>query len=323
MKNISKKHLKEICKTWMWLIIVSLSLFSCKNKSKEEKVSFQETSKIEIQGHRGERGHFPENSLPAFINAIKDSADVLEMDVVITKDQKVVVSHEPYLASTYVLQPNGDSISLKEERNFNIHEMSYDSVKKFDAGSKGNSNFPDQHKMKTYKPLLSEVIDSVESFVRHNDLEALDYNIEIKSVPEEYGVYQPKTVSEFVDLVMKVMKDHPIKGDFNIQSFDPAVLQDVHDRYPNVKLSYLVYKPGIEKNLQALDFVPEIYSPSYTLIESEEFIDSIKRYDMELIPWTVNDTADINKMIRLKVDGIISDYPDRVFGLLKQKKLPE
>lgn len=139
-------------------------------------------------------------------------------------------------------------------------------------------------------------------------------------MPEEYGLYQPKTVSEFVDLVMEVLKAHSVKGDFNIQSFDPAVLQDIHDRYPEVKLAYLVYKPGIEKNLQSLDFVPEIYSPSFTLIGSEKFIDSIRSYHMELIPWTVNDTADIRKMIALDVDGIISDYPDRVFGLLKQEK---
>lgn len=147
------------------ILLIYLLAPACKHQKNTEITKNEKDASVEIQGHRGERGHFPENSLPAFINAIKGSADVLEMDVVITKDQKVVVSHEPFMAARYVLQPNGDSISEKEERSFNIHKMTYDSVRKFDAGSRGNSNFPAQRKMKTYKPLLSEVIDSVESFI--------------------------------------------------------------------------------------------------------------------------------------------------------------
>ncbi|WP_304037525.1 glycerophosphodiester phosphodiesterase family protein, partial [Mesonia mobilis] len=106
--------------------------------------------KVEIHGHRGDRGHFPENSIPAFLSALQKGVDVIEMDVVISKDKKVVVSHEPFMASLYMLQPNGKSILKNEEKNFNLYQMDYEVIKQFDGGSKINPKFLQQQKIKTY-----------------------------------------------------------------------------------------------------------------------------------------------------------------------------
>ena len=266
---------------------------------------------VQVQGHRGDRGNFPENSIPAFISAVKKGVDVLELDVVISKDKKVVVSHEPYMSSLYVSTPTGDSIAKEAERSYNMYEMDYDSIKKFDSGSRGNRHFPDQKKMKTYKPLLSEVIDTVETFIASEELQPVKYNIELKSVEAEYGKYQPEP-EEFVDLVMDVIKEKEIEDKINIQSFDPNILNVLKRNYPEVEIAYLVSNEGIEKNLSLLNFKPEIYSPNYKLVKNAQFVDSVRAKEMKLIPWTVNRPGDIQRMIDLKVDGIITDYPERV-----------
>jgi glycerophosphoryl diester phosphodiesterase len=298
----------------LFLICLVIGIGSCKSNikiQKEEKAKITSSSKIEVQGHRGERGYFPENSLPGFISAVNKGADVLELDVVISKDKKVVVSHEPYMSSLYMLTPAGDSIPKDREQSYNFYEMTYDSIKKFDAGSKGNRLFPAQKKMSTYKPLLSEVIDSVENYIKAHNLETVRYNIELKSVPSLYGIYQPQP-EEFVTLVMQVIQEKGIEDKMNLQSFDPVILNVLRKKYPEIKVAYLVSGEGIQKNLALLDFKPEIYSPQYSLIKSEQFVDSIKILDMKLIPWTVNEKEAIKEMIRLKVDGIITDYPERV-----------
>jgi len=292
---------------------------SCKSNNEDKKVAEEiiaDSSKIEVQGHRGQRGHSPENSISAFLKAIEKGVDVIELDVVISKDGKVVVSHEPYMSSLYVLTPAGDLISKAEEKSFNLYEMSYDSIRMFDIGSKGNKNFPQQEKIKSYKPLLSEVIDSVENYVKSQDIPSVKYNIELKSTESEYDESQPKPIN-FIKLIMDVIQKKGIDNKMNIQSFDENILNDMNRVYSKVELAFLVSDEGISKNLSKLDFTPEIYSPNFRLVKNKGVVDSIKQKDMKLIPWTVNEKVDIKEMIRLKVDGIITDYPERVLEELK------
>jgi glycerophosphoryl diester phosphodiesterase len=298
----------------LFLLCAIISGTSCKSNTEDKKVkkeSMTHSSKIEVQGHRGQRGHSPENSISAFLKAIEKGVDVIEMDVVISKDRKVVVSHEPFMSSLYVLTPAGDSISKAKEKSFNFYEMTYDSIRMFDIGSKGNENFPEQQKIKSYKPLLSEVIDSVENYVKSHELPSVKYNIEIKSTVSEYDEFQPRPV-DFIKLVMDVIQKKGIENKMNIQSFDENILNEMNRVYPKVELAFLVSQEGISKNLAKLDFTPQIYSPNFKLIKNQEFVDSIKQKDMRLIPWTVNEKVDIIEMIALKVDGMITDYPERV-----------
>lgn len=297
----------------LFLVFIIIASTSC--KSIEDKKAVNEnrvdSSKIEVQGHRGQRGHSPENSISAFLKAIAKGVDVIEMDVVISKDGKVVVSHEPYMSSLYVLTPAGKSISKAEEKNFNLYEMTYDRIRMFDIGSKGNKNFPEQEKIKSYKPLLSEVIDSVETYVKSQNIPPVKYNIEIKSIVSEYDKSQPKPL-KFIKMVMDVIQEKGIENKMNIQSFDKNILNKMNRIYPKVELAYLVSEEGISKNMAKLNFAPEIYSPNFKLVKNRAFVDSIKQKNMRLIPWTVNENVNIKQMIKLKVDGIITDYPERV-----------
>lgn len=285
------------------VLITVLAIYSCGSQKAK-------TSKIEVQGHRGDRGNFPENSIPAFISAVNKGVDVLELDVVISKDQKVVVSHEPFMSSQYMSDFAGNPIAKDKEKSYNLYEMSYDSIRKFDGGSRGNANFLNQQKQKTYKPLLSELIDTIEHYIAKNNLKPVRYNIEIKSEKSDYGKRQPEP-EVFTQMVMKIIKEKGIEKKINIQSFDPTVLNVMHKKYPKTKLAYLVGEGTIAENLLLLDFKPEIYSPHYKLL-NKEAVDSLRLLKIKIIPWTVNDDKAIDNMIQLKVDGIITDYPEKV-----------
>ncbi|MEH6658949.1 glycerophosphodiester phosphodiesterase family protein [Leeuwenhoekiella marinoflava] len=300
------------------LAIAVFTLNACKSKTEEKEPMpvKEEQVTIQVQGHRGERGNLPENSIPAFLGALRKGVDVLELDVVISKDKQVVVSHEPYMLPLYMLTPEGDSIPNEEEKKYNLYKMDYTEIKQFDGGSKGNVRFPEQQKMKTYKPLLSEVFDTVAATINKEGLKPVKFNIEIKSVEEEYDIFQPKPEA-FVDLVMQVIQDKNMQEHVNVQSFDPAILEVMHQKYPDIELAYLVGENTYAENKKDLTFKPEIYSPYYKLLDSTE-VSSIRKDGLQIIPWTVNNPEDIEAVIKLKVDGIITDYPERVIEKLER-----
>jgi glycerophosphoryl diester phosphodiesterase len=108
---------------------------------------------FDLQGHRGCRGLMPENTIPAMLKAIDLGVTTLEMDVVITKDNKVVVSHEPWMEKEITTKPDGSFINTTvESMEFNIYKMNYDEVVKYDVGMKPHPRFPNQQKMKVVKP---------------------------------------------------------------------------------------------------------------------------------------------------------------------------
>ena len=273
---------------------------------------------LDIQGHRGARGLMPENSMPAFMRALEEGVTTLELDVVITGDNKVLVSHDPYMLSDICNKPNGEPVKRDEVKELNIYRMKYSEVLRFDCGSRGNSRFPEQLKTATLKPLLSDVISMIEDYLKENKLPKVGYNIEIKSLESEYGVSQPM-VGEFSKLVLDVVQERLNNKRFTIQSFDFNVLKHLHQSDPEVRLVALVENAkGIEADLAALGFTPEVYSPYYIALKKND-IDLIHEKGMKVIPWTVNDRKVMEQLVADGVDGIITDYPDRAKGLSQNR----
>lgn len=272
-------------------------------------------SSFDVQGHRGCRGLMPENSWPAFEKALELGVTTLEMDVVISKDNQVVVSHEPYFLASYCLKPDGSAIEKGEK--INLHTLTYEEIKRYDTGSKGNADFPEQKKIKTHKPLLSEVLAQAEAYCRAHNRPPVFYNIEIKSEPSEYGISQPRP-AEFSKLVYEVIQSKVPLERVTLQSFDFDVLkywqkQMQTGRYEKVKLAALVSNlKSIEANLEDLGFIPAIYSPYYKLLSADK-VKLLHEKGMQVIPWTVNDVQAMKEVKALGVDGLITDYPDRYF----------
>jgi len=266
---------------------------------------------IDVQGHRGCRGLMPENTLPAFQKAIDLGVNTLEMDLVISKDKKVVVSHDPFMNHDIALDVSGNEISKSEEKSYNLYEMTYDSIKMYDCGSKKHPRFPNQKRLKVHKPLLSEVVDLAEEQTQHN----IQYNIEIKSLPIWDNEFTPN-VKEFVALVLKVINEKGISNRVTLQSFDVRALEEIKKNAPQIKTSLLVDEfESIKDKLNQLSFKPDIISPYFNLIDAS-IVKKLHAEGYKVVPWTLNEQKDIKAMIDFHVDGIISDYPDLVLQLL-------
>ena len=263
------------------------------------------------QGHRGCRGLMPENTIPAMLYALGMGVTTLEMDVVITKDKKVILSHEQWFGKEITTKPDGTYMGEREERKFNIYWMTYEQTQTFDVGLKPHPRFPQQQKMKVAKPLLGDVIDSVKKDMMTRKRPFPYYNIETKSNPEFDGVFQPKP-EEFIELLMGVIKEKQIEEYVIIQSFDFRTLQYLHQKYPHIKTAMLIEdsdKRSLDEQLKALGFTPTIYSPAFVHV-NEKLLKSCHKQNIKVIPWTVNDKAKIEELKKMGVDGIITDYPN-------------
>ena len=275
---------------------------------------FAYAQSLDIQGHRGARGLLPENTIPAFIRAIDEGVQTLELDVVITKDKKVLVSHEPYMSSSICSKPDGSGISSEESNALNIYQMTYEQIKSYDCGSKGNPRLPKQEKMAVSKPLLINLISQVEAYLKKNGLSKVAYNIELKSSPKGDNVYHPG-VEEFSTIVYDLLAASLPMDRFNIQSFDFRILKYWHTTYPKVRLAALIENgKGVEANLRDLGFTPNIYSP-YHILLNKEMISFCQQKNMKVIPWTVNERSAMERLVEMGVDGIITDFPDRAKDL--------
>ena len=266
---------------------------------------------FDIQGHRGCRGLMPENTVGAMIRALDLGVTTLEMDVVISKDNKVVVSHEPWFESEITTKPDGSFIKQGEAMQYNLYQMNYDEIMKYDVGIKPHPRFPKQEKIKAIKPLLSDLLDSVAESMKTRRRPFPYFNIETKCLPAGDNRFHPKP-EEFVELLIAVIKEKGVEERVIIQSFDFRTLKYLHDKYPSIKTAMLIEdsdENDFDGQLKRLGYTPEIYSPNYTLVD-DELVKQCHAKGMKIIPWTVNDEKQLKKLKKLGIDGVITDYPD-------------
>ena len=266
---------------------------------------------IDYQAHRGGRGLMPENTIPAML-AVMDNLKVstLEMDLAITKDKQVVVSHDPILNPIITTKPDGTYIKSDQINQNIIYQMNYTDLEKFDVGLKMHPGFRGQKKLAASIPTLASLIDSVETKSKITGRK-MNYNIEIKSV-EGKDITEHPGPDEFVELVVSTLEKKNILDRTSLQSFDLRPLRVLHEKYPSIKTSYLVFgevSANAEKQIALLGFQPTIYSPEYKYV-NQAMIDYCHQKNIQVIPWTVNTKEEINTLIQLKVDGIITDYPN-------------
>lgn len=260
------------------------------------------------QGHRGCRGLMPENSIPGFLKALEFDIQTLELDIVVSKDNELIISHEPWFSALICTMPDGAPV---EGDSIHIIDRNYNEIKTFDCGSRGNTRFPDQLKTATYKPSLLDMVIAVEQYCVEHQRKKPFYNIEIKSTEAWYGKLTPQPAT-YVSLVIGKLRQLPIENRFNIQSFDINILKEVKKQAPEIVLAYLVENENtIQENIKALGFKPDIYSPYHLLLDAKK-VKLLHKRKMKVIPWTVNDAVTMKKLILMGVDGIITDYPNLI-----------
>lgn len=297
-----KKHI------YTFLLFVIL-IIACTSDSKVKN--------IEIQGHRGARGYIPENTIPSFIKALELGVDVLEMDVVVSADNQIIVTHEPWFNHKICTKPDGTPSTMEEEDAIKIYGLNYTQIRQYDCGKRGNPDYPEQQKTAAFKPLLQDVFRTIEMYLKEKNQPPVGYNIEIKSRPMWDEVFTPPP-AEFARLLYDEVQKAGLKERVCIQSFDIRSLKALHEIDASMTTALLVSNnDGIDQNLKVLGFTPTIYSPNHVLLNASE-VRNLQEKNIRVIPWTVNEKTHIRRLIKWGVDGIISDYPDRVNEVLNE-----
>lgn len=273
--------------------------------------------KIEVQGHRGTRGTMPENTLPAFIEAIVAGTDVLELDLHITSDGAVVIYHDFFVRPDLCIQKNGALIEKKL-----IREMSLSAIKELDCGSKIDPAFPEQVPVPgTEIPTLQELFDCIKG-MQHPNAQKIRFNLELKRDLRhpEYSA-DPQ---EFARKVLMLVQKNGFDQRVYYSSFDRELLTAVRKFDATATLALLYNKRlmsffgGFENLIKlAKSLNIQILSPEHSLLQSQEDVQRLKEKGFKVATWTVNDPSRCKELAELGVDSIVTDYPAKLIELLK------
>lgn len=248
--------------------------------------------------------------MPAFLRASATGCHWLEMDVVLTGDGHVVVSHEPWMDHLSCIGPDGSELTEAEGRKLNLHTMPLEEIQRYVVRpAKGNGRG-------AHKPTLAEVTESLRHWSLAASMPMPGLNIEIKSDPEWYGLYQPQP-ARLAEAVLKEIHELRIEQRCLVQCFDPAVLDAMHRQGTRIPLALLIDNmDGLQTNLGRLGFKPAYYSAPHLLVTGN-LVEELHGLDIRLLAWTVNGLLEMQRMIDLGVDGLITDKPAEAMRLVE------
>ena len=245
----------------------------------------------------------PENTIPAFDYAINIGVDVLEMDMAVTKDNVIVISHDPTLRPPVCTGPQPAAI---------IHELTLVQVREWDCGAVQNPLFQKQTPVPgTRMPTLDDVFQLATRG-------SFNYNIETKSFPDKPELTPPP--EEFSRMVLEKIRKYKLEKRVILQSFDFRTLVAMKKLAPEIRLSALTEKDQRDFVTIAREGLADIISPHYSLVTKEK-VAAAHAAGIQVVPWTVNTVAEWDKLIDAGVDAIISDDPAQLIAYLKQKGL--
>jgi glycerophosphoryl diester phosphodiesterase len=271
------------------------------------------THALEIQGHRGARARYPENTIPAFEYALKVGVDTLEFDLGVSKDNVLIVAHDPHVLPEICITKSGKAPTPPPL----IHSLTLTEIKNYDCGSLVHPKFSSQQRVPgTTMPTLDEVFE----FVKTSKLPQaakIEFNIETKSFVghPEYTV----PPAEFARLVLATVKKHGMLPRTVIQSFDHRTLNEARKLEPKVRIAAL----NQDKTVNQIELVKrlkaDILSPNLELVTKAE-VDALHKLGVRVIPWTANTPAEWRKLIETGVDGIITDDPQALMEFLPRTR---
>jgi glycerophosphoryl diester phosphodiesterase len=271
----------------------------------------------EVHGHRGCRGLRPENTLPAFLHAVFLGADVIELDVVISQDNQVVVSHEPWLSAKIGRDVLGQLIDPMQEQHYNLYQLPYAAIQHCSVGEWSHPDFPEQELVPSYRPLLRSVLQQVAAACQQLG-RTVGFSVEIKSSPEGDGIFHPQP-AQFVALVVAELQAAGAISHTTLLSFDPRVLQATRQACPDLALCLLVEDelPPVAALFNHLGFEPDVLGPDFHLLSAQTVQAIRQTYPrLRLAPWTVNTIAELKLVLSWQTDSITTDYPNRLLALL-------
>ncbi|CAN5526414.1 glycerophosphodiester phosphodiesterase [soil metagenome] len=290
-----------------WLLAIALAACSAAPK------------RLDYEGHRGARGLRPENTVGAFDRAIDLGVDTLEMDVMLTADDVLVVHHDEHLNPDITRDETGAWLAATGPalRTLTFAELRRYDVGRTKPGTAYAARFPDQVGADGVRvPTLREVIEDAEQ----RSHRAIHYNIEIKTTPAKPADTAPP--EHVADALVAVIREQGIAQRATIQSFDWRGLHRVKMIAPELPTSCLTeptsvtpaWNDGLSgSSVPALvaTFGCQIWSPDQATLTAAE-VARAHRLRLRVLPWTVNAANDMARLVDWGVDGLISDLPDRL-----------
>ena len=259
---------------------------------------------ILVHGHRGARARRPENTIPAFEYAIRAGVDALEMDVAVTKDDVLVISHDPHINAQICTGPHPGVA---------IHELTLAELRDYDCGTLRNPHFPEQQPAPgTRIPTLDEVL----ALASQGDFL---FNIETKSFPQHPELTPPP--EEFARMLLASIRRHHLEKRVIVQSFDFRTLVAMKRLAPEILLSALWEGgPRSFTDLAKDAGGTPIVSPIFKIVTPERVAEA-HAAGLQVVPWTVDTPADWQRMIDAQVDAIITDDPAALLAYLRERGL--
>ena len=275
-------------------------------------------SAFDLQGHRGARGLAPENTLPAFATALATGVATLELDTGVTKDGVVVIHHDRRLNPDIARGPDGHWVEAPAPL---IHQLSFEQLQRYDVGrlrpgSETAQLFPEQQPADGARiPRLAELFD----LVKKAGNEAMRFNIETKLTPQAPEETLPPLA--FARALLAEIRKAGVESRTSIQSFDWRTLQVVEREAAEIATVYLTGRRGAESQPMAVHAAGgRIWSPNHEAMDSAALVEA-RALGLKVVPWTVNEPAEIERVLDLGVDGLISDYPDRARAQIARRGL--
>jgi glycerophosphoryl diester phosphodiesterase len=266
------------------------------------------TMAFDLQGHRGTRGHLPENTLPGFARAVEMGVDTLEMDVGVTRDGVVVIHHDRRL-NPDVARKDGKWVQAPAAL---IHELNFSELQRYDVGrirpnSEYAARFPRQKPIDgTPIPRLADLFASMKGHT-------VRFNIETKLAPDAPGETLPP--EPFARALIAEVRKAGMQKRTTIQSFDFRTLKVVEKEAPEIATSYLTDGQSSDP-ARVREAGARLWSPNFRDLDAAK-VARARSLGLRIVAWTVNEPDEIRRVLGLKLDGLISDYPDRVRPLLK------
>jgi len=292
---------------------------------------------FDLQGHRGARGLAPENTLPAFERALRLGVHTLELDVGLTADGVVVIGHDPLLNPAIVRDAQGRWIQGPGPA---VRQLTLQALQRFDVGridpaSPYAQTFAQQQPQDgTAMPTLQALFDRVKAL----GAPAVRFNIETKLSPLK--PQETASPDEMVDALLAVVQQAGMAQRVSIQSFDWRTLQRVQRLAPGIPTVYLTIQTANSDNVKDGRWtagwnladhgsVPRlvkaaggaVWSPNQGSL-TQPLVQEAQALGLKVIPWTVNNPADMERLMGWGVDGLITDYPDRLREVMAQRGLP-
>jgi glycerophosphoryl diester phosphodiesterase len=256
---------------------------------------------IQVQGHRGARAMRPENTLPSFEYAIAAGVDVLELDVAVTKDNVLVVSHDPILDVPICTGPKGKQA---------IHSLTLAEVHEYDCGAQQNPHFPKQRPVPgTKMPTLDEVFSLAPRG-------AFRFNVETKIFPDHPEL--TPSPEKFAQLLLAEIRRHKLESRVTVQSFDFRTLHAMKKLDPAIPRAALDGSKDADYVALGREAEATIVSPEYHSVTPEK-VKAAHEAGFEVIPWTSNLPEEWDSLIKAGVDAIITDDPAALIAYLQER----